>query len=89
MKALKIKLKHEPTDQVLETVICKRLDAVSSMTVCSESKTSGLKWLNGTIEKTVDLHFPYKIDHWNLIDGMITIYYTNGLIMEVTRIPNL
>jgi hypothetical protein len=83
MKALKVQLIHEPTYQVLETIICKRLDAVSSMTVCSESKTKG------TINGTVDLHFPYNIDHWNLIDGIITIYYDNGLIMEVTRIPNL
>lgn len=85
MKALKIQLKHEPTDQVLETVVCKRLDAVSSMTVLSDSIITGSK----KIYKERDLHFPYTIDHWNLSDGIITIYYDNGLIMEVTRIPNL
>jgi hypothetical protein len=82
MRGLKVQLKHEETDQPIETIVCKRLDAVSSMTVCSESKSS-------ISNVTGDLHFPYKIDHWNLIEGIITIYYTNGLVMEVTRIPNL
>lgn len=80
MKALKAVFRQG--DQTLEVVVCKRLDAVSSMTVCSDSKSS-----NSNVKG--DLHFPYEIDHWNIVDGVITVYYKNGLIMEVTRIPNL
>jgi hypothetical protein len=27
-----------------------------------------------------------EIDHWNLIDGLITIYYKTGYEMEISRI---
>jgi hypothetical protein len=34
------------------------------------------------------LCIPKKIDHWNIMDGLITIYYEDGLEMEISRIKN-
>lgn len=77
MKALKIQILESKSNKVLQTLIAARLDATKCITVISES-------LSLTEKSTVRL--PYGIDHWNIIEGMITIYYKNGLIMEVTRV---
>jgi len=29
---------------------------------------------------------PEKINHWNLMEGLITIYYDSGFEMEIARI---
>lgn len=57
-----------------------RGDATSRITILSESVMVGKKC------QPHDYHLAYEIDHWNIIEGMVTVYYKNGLIMEVTRI---
>lgn len=68
----------------VQTIICSHLDACNSMTILSESiVTTGLQLQS---KKPITINIPETIDHWNIIEGLITIYYNSGYIMEIQRI---
>lgn len=73
------KLKIEAIDSDNNTmfkVIAVRVDATGILTVVSTSES----------HKEKDcIRLVSDIDHWNIIDGLVTIYYTNGNILEITR----
>lgn len=64
-------------------LICGHLDATKNITILFECRKV-LKDQTATL-KAFDVHIPEKIDHFNIIDGMITIYYEDGNYLEITR----
>lgn len=54
------------------------LDACRTITILYESESDQ--------KKMSDQILTEKIDHFNLIEGMITIHYTSGAFVEITRI---
>lgn len=76
MRKLKINVFDEDDKQIFK-VTAARLDATSNITIIGYSTNC----------KTSEyLRLVDEIDHWYLMDGMITIYYRSGCYMEITRL---
>jgi hypothetical protein len=75
MRSLKIELFDEEY-YLIKKIIAGRFDASLHLTIISESFN--------TKNKTIRL--PFEIDHWNIFEGMVTIYYKCGCLLEVSRI---
>jgi hypothetical protein len=58
---------------------CGHLDASKHITILTDCTTN-------TNLKISDMHIPEKIDHFNIYEGMITIYYQDSHFLEITRI---
>jgi hypothetical protein len=54
------------------------------MTIISSSFVTGVNYSKDS--KGNDLHIPEEIDHWNIFEGMVTIYYKSGFFIEIVRI---
>ena len=77
MKRLKIQVFNEKHDPV-HTIICEHLDVCNSSTIIGRTYRPG--------EDPSNYYFTEKVDHFSLMDGMITVYYESGYEMEITRI---
>lgn len=77
MKALKMVLIDGNTNERLSTIVAEHFDSNSIQTVINVIESGNKKSV---------IRFPYSIDHTSMIDGLLTIYYTNGLILEITRV---
>lgn len=77
MRKLAIRIFDEQ-NRLQEQFICDHMDAVSSHTVLYNIQKKDEIYLRQCI--------PEKIDHWNLMEGLITIYYESGFTMEISRI---
>jgi hypothetical protein len=76
MKALKIKV-LTANNELMFKVVAHHFDATQHITIITTS-------LNG--KESDKIRLTAEIHHWNIIDGMVTIYYTSGSYMEITRI---
>ena len=76
MRNLAIDL-YTPNGELKQRIICGHVDASRHITIL----------LNVMIDKlkTRDVHIPEKIDHFNIFEGIITIYYISGYFMEISR----
>jgi hypothetical protein len=83
MRKLGIKI-FDAAHNCIESIVCEHLDACNSMTILSHSYVQSKIYKKGDPGETYTI--PEKINHWNLMDGLITIYYTSGFEMEITRI---
>jgi hypothetical protein len=84
MKKLLIKIFRSSDHVLKETIICHHMDATNKTTALYGFTIVGLKGMN---KKEFECYtMPAEIDHWNLIDGLITIYYKTGFEMEISRI---
>lgn len=76
-KKLQIKV-YDSQNNCIHSIISGHLDSSRNITVLSESEIEG--------KNVKDIILPLKIDHYSIFEGMITIYYTDGHYLEVTRI---
>lgn len=77
MKALKMILIDGTTNEKLSTIVAEHFDSSNIQTVINVIEAGNKKNI---------IRFPYSIDHTSMIEGLLIIYYTNGLILEVSRI---
>jgi hypothetical protein len=63
-------------NNIIFKVRATRLDVSNILTIISTSVTN---------KESDNIRLLDCIDHWNIIDGMITIYYESGAVMEITR----
>jgi hypothetical protein len=80
MKALKIKVIESKSDECIRTLLAKKIDASKHITVINESESFKEH------ERFDWLRLPFEIDHFNVVEGLITIYYSNGYEMEISRV---
>jgi hypothetical protein len=84
MRKLLIKIFRSSDHVLTETIICQHMDATNKSTALYGFSFVGLKEFK---QKEFQCYtMPAEIDHWNLIDGLITIYYKSGFEMEISRI---
>ena len=77
MKKLNIELFNSDNECVAK-LICSQLDSCNSHTILIES--------DARTNKFKEFHFlAESLDHFNIFAGMVTLYYTGGHYMEVTR----
>lgn len=77
MKALKMILKDSCSGDILQKFIAQRFESTQIQTVINKV---------GAWSEPNTVRFPYSIDHTSMIEGMLTIYYSNGMELEVTRV---
>ena len=63
---------------------CSKLDSCKSMTILFSSEVDILN--NGVLKPAGNIHLAESLDHFNVFEGVVTIYYENGDYMEVTRV---
>ena len=81
MKKFKIELIDE-YGSVQKKFICGHLDITKKLTVLSECEIQ-----IGVNQNTVSNKILVgDIDHWNIFENMITLYYQNGETVEITKI---
>ena len=68
----------------VRSIICGHLDASRNITILSESQVLE----KGKDFKLHEFHIPEAIDHFNIYEGLITIYYKNDCFLEVSRIAH-
>jgi hypothetical protein len=85
MKRLKIEVFNDQA-QKRKTVICGHIDASRHITVLSESEVTINLGPSKDKPNNKDLVITDKIDHFNIFEGMITIYYSSGGYIEITKI---
>ena len=63
-------------------IICGHLDACKSITILSDCTVhvDGLEFHEEEVSQAE------QIDHFNIVAGLITIYYKNGSYMEISRL---
>lgn len=83
MRRLLIKIFRSEDHRLETTVICEHLDASDNVTNLYRYSIPGLPILKDHISEIYCI--PAKIDHWNIVDGLITIYYKTGFEMEIQR----
>jgi len=83
MKKLLIKL-YNDRDICIEQIISVNMDATSHITILEKSFIVGKTYQNNSLGQCY--HIIKDIDHWNIIEGLITIYYIDGYYMEISRI---
>jgi hypothetical protein len=76
MRKLKIEV-YDTENKAIFKVTAARLDATNNITVIASATNNKTSEYIRLIE---------NIDHWYLMDGMITIYYRSGCYMEITRV---
>lgn len=76
MRALKIEAIDNKNNLIFK-IIAHRIDATQTMTVINTTTTG---------KNADNIRIVSEIDHWNIIEGMVTIYYKSGSIMEISRI---
>lgn len=77
VRKLQIKL-FDAHNQCRKVIITGHLDASRNITILSDSTIDE--------KKIGDVHIPEKIDHFNIFEGLITIYYQSGYYLEVQRL---
>ena len=82
MKKLKIEA-YDKDNVLLFRTIAHRIDSTRRMTIISTSETH-FSSEERESEKN-NIRFISKVDHFNIIAGMVTIYYENGSFLEITR----
>jgi hypothetical protein len=75
---------YKPDNTCIEHIICEKLDACRSMTIMSHSYIVDKN--NSTTGPGNDYHLAESMDHFNMFEGLITIYYKSGFYMEINRI---
>lgn len=80
MKKLKIQI-YDSEGKLHEQLICKHIDGTTSHTFLHDVQKVG----NKTIIQALYC-VPATIDRWNMVDGLVTIYYKTGFCMEISRI---
>lgn len=75
---------YDEDHKLRETLIARGMDAVSSHTVIHYIEKVGKKRFNNQYQLMFVI--PEQIDRWNIMDGLITIYYKNGFVIEIGRI---
>jgi len=83
MQKLLIKLCNENA-VCLCTILCSGLDASKHSTILSESV---VRYKDKPSSEFINHYaIPEEIDHFNIIEGMITLYYRNGFYLEISRV---
>ena len=82
MRLLKIDLFDEDYRK-FQTIMAEHLDATSQLTFISSSQS----WYESK-KLCRSLHLPFELDHWNIMDGLVTIYYKCGCLMEISRLKS-
>lgn len=77
MKKLKIEC-FDKQNTVIKKIIAARIDVTCNLTVISTSETDKETKFIRWIDK--------QIDHWNIIDEMVTVYYKDLSFIEITFI---
>lgn len=67
-------------------IVCGHLDSTRSITILSDAEPFSSQ-NPGT--SYIDIIIPEKVDHFNIFEGMTTIYYKSGHYIEVTRISSV
>jgi hypothetical protein len=84
MRKLLIKIFDSEKHNLIETVICEHLDATERETILHRYSIPGIPSLANPVSEIYCI--PAKIKSWNIIEGLITIYYQTGFEMEISRI---
>ena len=77
---------YDQDHKLTEQIICGHLDASNKLTTLFESFVINKTYSEGYKGDTIRI--AELIDHWNIIDGCITIYYKNGCELEIIRVIN-
>ena len=83
MRILLIKL-ITPNGLCVERIISQHMDVCNSTTIFYCALIIGKTYKKGFSGN--DYHLIKDLDHWNIIDGLITLYYKDGYCLEVSRI---
>lgn len=84
MKRLKIEVFSDQA-QHRKTIICGHIDASSHITVLSESECNFNLGPSKDKSENKDIVITENIDHFNIFEGMTTIYYRSGGYIEITK----
>jgi len=77
MKKLKIEIFNEK-NEVVKTVTAKHLDASRHLTLISISESN-------SFDESQMIRLLETLEHINIYEGLVTLYYTNGYFMEISR----
>lgn len=86
MRKLLINISDSETHECISTIICEHFDACKSHTNIYKYFIKGRPSLKTEVLEM--LCIPKKINHWNVMDELITIYYEDNFEMEIRRIKN-
>lgn len=80
MRKLKVSIVNQSAE-IIKELLCEHLDATPQHT-CLHNL------INETTNKIVQSMFciPGTIDHFNIVDGVASVYYTSGISIEVRRV---
>ena len=70
-------LRNGETGQQMAVIVAEHFDSTNVLTTINVIEAGDKKNI---------IRFPYSIDHTSMCDGLLTIYYSNGLELEVTRV---
>lgn len=81
MKKLKVEIYNtSESEHPIDTLICERLDAVSSHTTLH-----GVRSLEKILLESVYL-IPAQLDRMSILDGCVTLYYKTGFHIDILRV---
>jgi hypothetical protein len=84
-KLFKIEL-YNSVAQCRKTIVCGHIDASRHITILSESVIDVKLNVTKDIADLHDVIIAEAIDHFNIFEGMVTIYYRSGDYIEITKL---
>jgi hypothetical protein len=82
MRKLSITIRDKK-NVILQKIICGHIDACKTSTVLYHS----IVFRANTAQNLINQYtIPESINHFSIIEGLITIYYDNGFEMEIGRL---
>jgi hypothetical protein len=72
-----------PKGDTIKKIIAGHIDASRNMTIISESTAyiPGKEYVNHS-----DYYICDKLDHFNIFQGLITLYYKSGAFVEISKV---
>jgi hypothetical protein len=64
----------------LERIVAAHIDASTNITVISRAVNH-----KGNSVLSEEIRIPEKIEHFNLFEGLITLYYQSGYYLEISK----
>jgi len=75
MKAIHIEVFDKYNHRLIR-IVARKLDATQNLTIIS---------LSDSLSEKYAIRWQKEIDHWNIFENMITIYYKDSSFVEVTK----
>ena len=85
MKSLQIKLIN-PEGRCVERILSRHMDVTNRETIFYSSFIIGKTYPQG--QAGTDYHCIKHLNHWHIMDGLITLFYDDGYCLEINRINN-